>query len=312
MGLRATLNGQMSSEPQSRPTELRLIQDLQQTVQTLKSRNSTLLSENQELRLNLTNATGQIELLTNRAATVNAIEMKNQELLATAEKERKKSVEAERNASIAYAEEMREERRRKAAEAKTAEAEKEIKTAWEEASRIKEWYDVVFTVFSGFVLFSVFHAVISLIERRSVLKECGAWFANRGKGIASFSLWVKSSFIRLSVFFSGKLPLPVAVCWIITAVIYAAALTVCVAVFRYIFMKLREKWDDIAEECIDGTTKALIVVSSFFGLFYFCLYYYEAIKAVISVNIFTTWLLMCAASALGIYGKEIIAGFKDG
>lgn len=169
-------------------------------------------------------------------------------------------------------------------------------------------------VFMGIVVFTVTIAILSLVERHSVLAECGKWFTDRWDGAKIFLLSLKGLFLSGAAWIGDKLPenAPPFSGAAIAGVVALVLLVALVFALIWLFKRLGELvWKIQLEYCLDGGFKAIITVSAAISLFYVCLYLYQPIKSLVSLNIFSVWLLMSIAAAVIINGKELIKGIGE-
>ena len=323
MGLKSILNEQTPEKPSSRDEDLRLIQGLNEKlkqaegqIQSLQSQNSTLLSENQELRSKLTTASEQIELLTKRAASVNRTELKNKELLKHAEEAKTLSDRAierakweKERAEAAQSRAQRADAAKKAEEEKRRVAEHQAQTAKGSERRTKERYTALFY---GISIYTVTLAVLTAYSRRRVLAECGRWFSDRWGNLVSLFTWMGEIYQSLSgsfsLLFGGSQIAAHGLAIIIFGAVAVGIGIGGVLLVRWIASKVRA----IREEYEDGTFKGILTASVAISLFYVCLFLYEPIKSALPFNIFSVWLLLSIIGAGVVNWKEVQGGVMRG
>lgn len=319
MGLKEMLKQQpYAPEPENISMEPKQIEDLsarlkeaQQTIAGLKSKNSELQLENQELQSIVTTATEQIELLTSRAATVNKTEAENEKLSA----ESKKAVdlrdralqEAERAAERARRDEARAreaEQRRADADRKQYEAEQATRQAQDSTRRAQTRYK---SLFIGQLIFTVVLAALMAWSKRSVFSELGMWWADRagdvviaGRGIGKAFMWMAALL--------GHWGVPGAWPYVIAAAVSTGLLVGLFFLCRRLWAALIVAVGRVRKQYRDGVWKAVITVDIALGLFYICLWFYEPLRSVWPFNIFSLWLLLAAIGSIAWNLPEIKRG----
>lgn len=324
MGLKETLKQSiLDAEPQSKVEDLKLIQDLterleetKQRIQTLQLTNSTLQSENQTLKSAVMTANEQIESLTNRAASVNETELKNKELLRNAKEaqalsdkslqEAKKArqratSEVDRAESARQQAEKEEQERYKAQEkARKAEGEKEsAKTAYK-------------SLFIGNGALTLVLALLMAYSKRSVLTEVLNWFPDRLDNIKSIALWFKSIYMGAVTLMSEHWKLSAVWGYLIASIVSLALLVGLFFLCRWLFEQIGYKKRAIKAQYTDGLFKGVISADIAIALFFICLWFYEPIKSLISLNIFSVWLLLSIIGCAAWNGREIVGGVQRG
>ncbi|WP_024833466.1 hypothetical protein [Ruminiclostridium josui] len=94
---------------------------------------------------------------------------------------------------------------------------------------------------------------------------------------------------------------------------------VSIALLLALFFLLRLAFEEIAykiqaikRQYKDGVFKGIISADITLSLLFVCLWFYEPIRHVLSLNIFSVWLLLSFIGCAAWNSKEIIGGLKDG
>jgi cation transport ATPase len=291
------------------------LEEAQQTIQMFSSKNLMQQSEMQKMQSALMSAQKEIELLKNRASSVNAIELKNQKLLKEANQAKVlgdnalQEAQQERARAERSNENARKEREAAQEEAKNRrEAEKKTKEAENSARDTKDTFK---NLFIGNAIFTAALAFFQFYDQRSVLAECGKWFAAGGKSIGAFFRWWGWLYMSIAHGMeSWKWYAPV--CFILSTLICIFIAVVLLLLFLRLLIKLGDVLHSIACEYDNGLFKAAISVDIALILFFICLWFYPPIKAVFHLNIFSSWLIFAAVGVLIWNAPEIVRGLKNG
>lgn len=201
-------------------------------------------------------------------------------------------------------EEAEERRRAEAEERRKAEAEAKHAKVQEYSTKSR------FTAF--FVANEIFTAALAffmLYDRRSVLAECGKWFADRGKNIAAFFGWWGWLYMSMAHGMEGwKWPVPL--CFILAVVFLLLIIAALIGGIGFGLIKLHGVIENIQTEYDDGLFKGAISVSIALILFFVCLWFYAPLKAVFHLNIFSLWLIFAAVGVLIWNSPEIVRGVR--
>jgi len=202
------------------------------------------------------------------------------------------------------AEKAREEANKEAKERR--EAEDKARKAEYEADGTKTTFR---SLFIGNIIFAAALAFFQLYDHRSVLVECGKWFADRGKSIAGFVLWLKSIYMGIAHgFVSFKWPVPL--CFILTILIFIFIAAALFLLFRWLFFKIAKRVSDILYEYDNGLFKSAVSADIALILFFVCMWFYTPIKAALRLNIFSLWLIFAIVGVLIWNAPEIVRGLK--
>jgi hypothetical protein len=201
-----------------------------------------------------------------------------------------------------------EERRRAEAEERHK-AEAEAKHAKVQECGTKSRFTALFAANE---IFTAALAFLMLYDRRSVLTECGKWFAARGKGIAAFFRWWGWIYMSMAHGMEGwKWPVPL--CFILAVVFLLLIIAVLTGGIGFGLIKLHEVIENIKAEYLGNELfKGSISVSIALILFFVCLWFYAPIKSVFHLNIFSLWLIFAAVGVLIWNAPEIVRGLKNG
>ncbi len=324
MGLKETLKKQMSEiDQQSRAEDLELIQELnnqleeaKQLIQTLQSTNSTLQSEKQKMILAVTTAKEQIESLTSRASIVNETEIKNKELLRKATEFKAMRDKALKEAEMAQQQVKTEADRAERALQQARNEEQERYKEQEKTRKIegqarssKMTYK---NLFVGNSMFTVVLAFLMAYNKRSVFTEVLKWFPDRFNNIKGVFLWFKRIYIGAATLINDHWKLSVVWCYVITSVVFIALLVGLFFLLRLVLEEIAYKIQAIKRQYKDGIFKWVISVDITLSLFFVCLWFYEPIRHVLPLNIFSVWLLLSIIGCAAWNSKEIIGGIKHG
>ena len=191
--------------------------------------------------------------------------------------------------------------RQKAVKANSG-AQSEAFFAKQSEEQTKEHFIVLFI---GQIVLSVVIVTMWLVERGTMLKECGLWFVNRFTQLLALIEWWVNVF---KSYITDETHLAL----IIIAVMFYLAVLIGVTIgLFWIGAKLRDIF-----ECISGSYgknaffKLVITVDLALGSFIVCLTLAEYIKAAIPLNVFSIWLIV-AVVLCGLWNlSEIIEGVR--
>jgi hypothetical protein len=200
------------------------------------------------------------------------------------------------------------EERRKAEAEERRKAEAEAKHAKVQEYGTKSRFTALFAANE---IFTAALAFFMLYDRRSVLVECGKWFADRGKGIAVFFRWWGWLYMSMAHGMEGwKWSVPL--CFILAVVFLLLIIAALIGGIGFCLIKLHEVIENIKSEYLGNELfKGSISVSIALILFFVCLWFYAPIKAAFHLNIFSLWLIFSIIGVLIWNSPEIVRGLKQ-
>lgn len=177
-------------------------------------------------------------------------------------------------------------------------------------SAAKDTKNIFKSLFISNVIFTAALTLFQLYDKRSVLAECGKWFADRGKGIAAFFHWWGWLYMSIAYGMEGwKWYVPL--CFILTTIVFLLIVAVLGVLLILVFGIVTEILHNISCEYENGLFKAAVSVDIALILFFVCLWFYAPIKAALHLNIFSLWLIFSTIGILIWNVPEIKRGIEQ-
>ena len=220
--------------------------------------------------------------------------------LQEAKKARQRATsEVDRAESARQQAKKEEQERYKAQEkARKAEGEKEsTKTAYK-------------SLFIGNGTLTLVLALLMAYSKRSVLTEMLKWFSDRLETIKGIVLWFKGIYIGAVTLMSEHWKLSAVWGYLIASIVSLALFVGLFYLCRWLLREINYGIYAIQAEYTDGLFKGVISADIAISLFFICLWFYEPIKSLISLNIFSVWLLLSITGCVAWNSKEIVRGVR--
>jgi len=165
------------------------------------------------------------------------------------------------------------------------------------------------------VIWVVFIAMLTgtLVEHSAVLRECGQWFADRFESVKAICSGIAKAYTSIVAYIEA-LGASIAIGHIVAIVICLVAVVALVALFKWLIVPCVVKlYENISQEYynVDTDIRFTVCIAVICVLSVLCLFAYNFIKAYVSLNIFSVWLLLSLISTLLLNIRQIIDGIKQ-
>jgi len=150
--------------------------------------------------------------------------------------------------------------------------------------------------FIGQMIFTLALAYFVAYSKRSVLKEMKLWFPSRWQNIKSFASWITIRYMAAIKLIQVKWDIEN---WahLIVIIISLILLVALFFIVRFLIIKIVKFISSVRFSAEDIILKDIISGDIILISLYICLFFYEPIKNIIPINIFSIWLIF---SFLGI------------
>lgn len=226
-----------------------------------------------------------------------------QKALTTSYKAKQEAEDAKRQAKIYYENAEQARQRAKQEEDERYKAQTIARKAEKASEDAKMTYK---TLFIGNMIFTVILAFFVAYGKSGVIGEMFHWFPARWGDIKVIFSWFAGLYIGAVKLMGIHWKLGAVWCYII-ATLGAIVVTIGLLwLVGWVLSKLIEVIADIhSESQLDRLFKKLVQVDITLAMLYICLFFYEGLKKVLPLNIFSVWLILsfigwCAWNIIGI------------